>query len=89
MSRSKVSILLFFGFLLQSCSSMNSAEINYTKDPEMEIGNDAGRNFQNYVYSIKYFIIKAINQFKVEIRSQKSEVRSQFTDNALLPKSKI
>lgn len=53
MSRSKVSILLFFGFLLQSCSSMNSAEINYTKDPEMEIGNDAGRNFQNYVYSIR------------------------------------
>ena len=33
--------------------SMNSAEINYTKDPEMEIGNDAGRNFQNYVYSIR------------------------------------
>jgi len=53
MSGSKVSILLFFGFLLQSCSSMNSAEINYTKDPEMEIGNDAGRNFQNYVYSIR------------------------------------
>ena len=53
MSRSKVSILLFFGFLLQSCSSMNSAEINYTKDPEMEIGNDAGRNFQNYIYSIR------------------------------------
>jgi len=32
---------------------MKSAEINYTKDPEMEIGNDAGRNFQNYIYSIR------------------------------------
>lgn len=53
MSGSRVAMLLFIVIVLQSCSSMRSAEKNYTRDPEMEIGNDAGRNFQNYVYSIR------------------------------------
>ena len=36
-----------------SCRSIKANDINYTRDPDMEIGNDAGKTFQNYVQTIR------------------------------------
>jgi hypothetical protein len=47
----------FFIFLLtiilSSCASLKPGELIYVNDPEMQMGTDAGKNFNNYVHSIR------------------------------------
>lgn len=40
-------------FMWQSCKTPPLSVKSPTKDPEMEMGNDAGKVFQNYVHSIR------------------------------------
>jgi hypothetical protein len=36
-----------------SCASLKPYDRVYVNDPEMQMGNDAGKNFENYVHSIR------------------------------------
>ena len=44
-------LLLFFGF--QSCTTLKPYEMVYVNDPEMQMATDAGKNFQNYIHSVR------------------------------------
>jgi Domain of unknown function (DUF4266) len=45
----KLSILLFFS----SCAIVKSYEKQFVNDSEMQMGNDPGKNFNDYVHSIR------------------------------------
>jgi hypothetical protein len=54
MNRQKFSFLVFFCFLLfHSCTPLKPYEMVYVNDPEMQMGADAGKNFQTYIQSIR------------------------------------
>ena len=46
---SSLLIIVLFG----SCVSLKPYERQYVNDPEMGMGNDAGKGFSNHVYSIR------------------------------------
>lgn len=49
-------LVLLFGFLviaMSSCISLKPYERIYINDPDMQMGLDAGLNFQNYIFSIR------------------------------------
>jgi hypothetical protein len=39
--------------LLGSCRSVKPYEMVYVNDPEMEMGHSQGKNFENYIESIR------------------------------------
>ncbi len=45
----RIVILLFF----TSCAGLKPYERQFVNDPEMQMGDDTGKNFNNYVYSIR------------------------------------
>jgi hypothetical protein len=49
--KSITAIIIISG--LCSCVGLKPYERIYVNDPEMQIGTDAGKNFENYVYSIR------------------------------------
>jgi Domain of unknown function (DUF4266) len=54
MKQLKISLLaLFMCFISQSCVSLKPYQQVFVKDPEMQMGADTGKNFQNYVHSIR------------------------------------
>jgi len=53
----EVRIFLLVSFT--SCVSVKPYERQYVNDPEMEMSNDPGKNFSNYVYSIREGAIPA------------------------------
>ncbi len=38
---------------LSSCTSVKPYERQFVNDPQMQMNNDAGQNFSNYVFSIR------------------------------------
>ncbi|MBC3759480.1 DUF4266 domain-containing protein [Hyunsoonleella sp. SJ7] len=44
---------LLSAILLSSCKTVKPYERQYVSDPEMQMQNDAGRNFNLYVQSIR------------------------------------
>ena len=51
MKRLTLSVLILLAFT--SCAGLKPYERQYVNDPEMQMGDDAGKNFSNYVYSIR------------------------------------
>ena len=49
----KVFLVLVVTALSQACVSLKPYERVYVNDPEMQMGSDAGMNFDNYVFSIR------------------------------------
>lgn len=45
--------LVLFLLLVSSCASVEPYERQYVSDPEMQMNNDAGKEFNNYVFSIR------------------------------------
>lgn len=45
--------------LFTSCASIKPYERQFVNDPEMQMSNDAGKNFNNYVHSIREGAIPA------------------------------
>ena len=45
--------IILFTALLTSCVSLKPYEQVYVNDPEMQMGSDAGANYQNYIQSIR------------------------------------
>ena len=45
--------IFLFALVLSSCATIKPYEQVYINDPEMKMGNDAGKNFNNYVNSIR------------------------------------
>ncbi len=46
-------IALISSYLLPACVSIKPYERIYVNDPEMQMGSDAGKHFDNYVHSIR------------------------------------
>jgi len=46
-------IRIIFLFLFTSCASVKPYERQFVNDPEMQMNDDAGRNFNYYVHSIR------------------------------------
>ena len=46
-------------FLFTSCAGIKPYESQFVNDPEMQMSNDAGKNFNSYVYSIREGAIPA------------------------------
>ena len=44
---------LLIVFLLSSCATVESYERQFISDPEMQMSHDAGKEFNNYVHSIR------------------------------------
>jgi hypothetical protein len=55
----QLAVRLILLVLFTSCVSIKPYERQYINDPEMEMSNDAGKNFSNYVYSIREGAIPA------------------------------
>jgi hypothetical protein len=55
----QLAIRIIILVLFTSCISIKPYERQYINDPEMEMSNDAGKNFNNYVYSIREGAIPA------------------------------
>lgn len=51
MKRIIYSLLILFSFA--SCATVAPYERQYISDSEMQMGNDAGKEFNNYVHSIR------------------------------------
>ena len=59
----RLSVFIFSLLIgLSSCVSLKPYEQVYVNDPEMQLGNDAGENFQNYVHSIREGAVPAGSQ---------------------------
>lgn len=48
-----ISLLLLFFLLCSSCASVATYERQFVSDPEMQMNNDPGKEFNNYVFSIR------------------------------------
>lgn len=46
-------ISIIFLLVLSNCVTVKHYEKQFINDPEMQMGNDAGMNFINYVHSIR------------------------------------
>lgn len=46
-------ICSIFCLLLLSCATVAPYQRQYISDSEMQMGNDAGKEFNNYIYSIR------------------------------------
>lgn len=49
----KLLLLSLLSILFTGCVSLKPYERQYINDPEMQLGNDPGKNFSHYVYSIR------------------------------------
>jgi hypothetical protein len=49
----KVLLSLFLVLVLSSCKAVKPYERQYVSDPEMQMQNDTGKNFNLYVQSIR------------------------------------
>ena len=45
--------LLILAFIFQSCASLKPYEMVYVNDPEMQMGIDSGKDYENYIYKIR------------------------------------
>ncbi|MCC6726922.1 MAG: DUF4266 domain-containing protein [Saprospiraceae bacterium] len=61
-NRNKMAILLGFCSLMASCTSLKPYEMVYVKDAEMQMGDEAGKKFENYVQSIREGAMPAASQ---------------------------
>jgi hypothetical protein len=55
----KISMVFFTMFCLNACVPLKPYERVYVNDPEMQMGTDAGNNFNSYVQSIREGAIPA------------------------------
>ncbi len=44
---------LFLIFFMSSCATVAPYERQFVSDSEMQMGNDAGQEFNNYIHSIR------------------------------------
>jgi hypothetical protein len=51
MKQSAIRIVILL--LFTSCASVKPYERQFVNDPEMQLNDDAGRNFNSYVHSIR------------------------------------
>ncbi|HPI12638.1 MAG TPA: DUF4266 domain-containing protein [Catalimonadaceae bacterium] len=52
-NRNRFFCLILAAISAVSCASLKPYDRVYVNDPEMDLGNDAGKNFENYVHSIR------------------------------------
>jgi hypothetical protein len=45
--------ILSIYFICTSCATIEPYEKQYVSDPEMQMGTDPGKSFNNYVFSIR------------------------------------
>ncbi len=51
--KNKLALLAFITILFASCKTLKPYERIYVNDPQMQMGNAAPKNFENYVHSIR------------------------------------
>ena len=49
----KLIILIFATVFLANCKTLKPYERIYVNDPQMQLGNSAPKNFDNYVHTIR------------------------------------
>jgi len=49
----KIILLIIVITIFQACVSLKPYEMVYVNDPEMQLGLDAGKNFESSVFSIR------------------------------------
>ncbi len=57
--RHYISIVVLVLVVLSSCAPLKPYERVYVNDPEMQMSSDAGKRFQNYIYTIREAAIPA------------------------------
>ena len=60
--RSKLAFLFGLCCLFTSCASLKPYEMIYVNDAEMQMGDGAGKHFENYVQSIREGAMPAASQ---------------------------
>jgi hypothetical protein len=51
--KNKLAFLAFIAIVFASCTTLKPYERIYVNDPQMQMGNTAPKNFENYVHSIR------------------------------------
>ena len=49
----KLTFLILVAIFLANCTTLKPYERVYVNDPQMQMGNSAPKNFDNYVHSIR------------------------------------